>query len=801
MAGSSGTTIRNGSIVQGQGNGLASLPIYAEYAYGLTVQGVNTFSTGIDTGAIDAKYPSGGLTISGCVFKSTSDKVTNRMAMMGALAQVAFSSDAVVVDNNQFIDSPQIGIFASGNDNLKITNNTIKSNSIATDGYGILCNNVHNFVISGNTITADVGKSSRGILLDGYSGVTYNGEIFDNYVDIRERPNPEYGAIGLEATALRLRTWMDAGWHDLHIYNNTFIARTGDGEVHEAIGLRIYMPSNTPGADMNVLIENNTFKGIVDSTNSFYSARAVSLEEVGAICSPLFKNNTFESNDTSLGLGGNDGKDAFDGDFFSNTFSKSSEGATRTYYAVTAGYWNGSVQNVVISDPKYINGATQTIDFPSDYAPADGTTRTVSFGGALAVSVTDTSGKALAGATVTVLDKNGAKVYSGTTDASGQLAGVQLPATTYRQSTTNPDTVTSDGSGPFQVSVSLAGYTTATQTVTQSGTAQFQLPPSGTTVTVNAPSGLTATGTASPASISLSWINNAANATSFSVERSTGSAGTWTVVASGLAATAKTYTDSSVTAGTTYTYRVRAFAGSTASGYSNVASATVPNSLPNAPAAPTNLAAAATASSVSLTWTNNASNATAYSVERSIGSTGAWSIVASNLAATATSYTDSSVTAGAAYSYRVQAFAGTTGSAYSNVASATVPGGTTTAPAAPTNLAATPNASAGGISLSWTNNATNATSYSIERFSGGTGLWGVVVSNLSGTATSFVDNTVTPATFYTYRVQALASTTPSAYSNMAWATAPNVQPTAPAAPTNLTATATASPLAVALSWT
>ena len=282
MSGSQNLTIRNGSILQGQARGYSSLPIYAEYVNGLTVQGVNTMSSGIDTGAIDAKYPRNGLLISGCVFRSTSDKVTNRMAMMGALVQVAFSSDSVVVDGNQFYDSPQIGIFASGNDNLSITNNTIQSNSIVTDGYGILLNNVHHFVISGNTITAGVGKSSRGIMLDGYSGVTDYGEIFDNYVDIRERPNSEYGANGLEATAPRLRTWMDAGWNNLHIYDNTFISRKGANDVHEAIGLRMYIPSNTPGTDLNCLIESNTFEAIVETTDPNFSARAVSLEGVGA---------------------------------------------------------------------------------------------------------------------------------------------------------------------------------------------------------------------------------------------------------------------------------------------------------------------------------------------------------------------------------------------------------------------------------------------------------------------------------------------------------------------------------------
>ncbi|MEN6451435.1 MAG: right-handed parallel beta-helix repeat-containing protein, partial [Thermoguttaceae bacterium] len=797
MANSQYLTVQNGSIVQGQANGFSSLPIYAEYAHGLTVKNVNTMSTGIDTAAIDAKSASMGVEISGCVFRSTSDKVTNRQAMVGAQVQVCFSPDAIVVENNQFYGSPQVGVFAAGDDNLIIRNNTIQSKTIVTDGYGIALNNVHNFVISGNKITAAVGMSSRGIMVDGYNGITDHGEIYDNYVDIRERPNSEYGVLGLEATALRMRTWQDAGWHDLHIYNNTFIARTGVGEVHAALGLRIYIPTNSAGTDLNNVIENNTFKAIVETTDTTYYARAVSLEEVAANSAPLFRNNVFESNDVSLAFGGNDGKDSFDGDFISNTFTRSSEGATRTYYAVSAGFWVGSVENIRIIDPKYAGGATPTVHWDIDYATSDGSTRSLAFGWLLTVNAQDALGNPLAGATVTVFDKSGAQVFTGTADASGQLAAIPLVTTIQNQSNTNLYSVTTDSRGPFQVSVSAPGYATVAQTVdlTQSTATTVALSASGVPVTVNAPSGLAAT--ASNSSVALAWTDNATNATSYVVERSIGSAGTWSVLASNLGANATSYTDSSVTAGTTYSYRVRAFSGSTASGYSNIASATAPNALPATPAAPTGLAAAATTSAVSLSWTNNATNATSYSVERSAGSTGVWTVVASGLAATATSYTDSSVTAGTSYSYRVQAFAESTASDYSNVATATAPGGTATL-AGPTNLTAAASTSPWGVSLSWTDNATGATSYSIERYSGGTGVWSVVASGLAATATSYTDSSVTPGTFYTYRVEALAGSTGSPYSNAAYAIAPSAALTIPAAPTTLMATAAAT--SVSLAW-
>ena len=54
-------TICNGNIVQGQANGYGSVPIYASGLSGLTIENVNTLSTGIDTPAVNAANTSNGL--------------------------------------------------------------------------------------------------------------------------------------------------------------------------------------------------------------------------------------------------------------------------------------------------------------------------------------------------------------------------------------------------------------------------------------------------------------------------------------------------------------------------------------------------------------------------------------------------------------------------------------------------------------------------------------------------------------------------------------------------------------------
>lgn len=89
-------------------------------------------------------------------------------------------------------------------------------------------------------------------------------------------------------------------------------------------------------------------------------------------------------------------------------------------------------------------------------------------------------------------------------------------------------------------------------------------------------------------------------------------------------------------------------------------------------AAPSSLGAVAVAwNQVNLSWTDNASDETAYEVQRATGG-GSYNTVAT-LAAGTSSYSDSGVSELTTYNYRVRALKGTTASTFSNPASATTP--------------------------------------------------------------------------------------------------------------------------------
>ena len=150
-----------------------------------------------------------------------------------------------------------------------------------------------------------------------------------------------------------------------------------------------------------------------------------------------------------------------------------------------------------------------------------------------------------------------------------------------------------------------------------------------------------------------------------------------------IATTAGTaYSDTGLTASTSYTYRVRATdAASNVSGYSGLASATTPAPDTQAPSAPTNLGATAISNSqINIGWTASTDNVgvTGYRVERCAGA--ACSNFAQVGAIGGTALADSGLASGTSYSYRVLALdAAGNLSPYSAVASAT----TQTAPTLP----------------------------------------------------------------------------------------------------------------------
>lgn len=167
----------------------------------------------------------------------------------------------------------------------------------------------------------------------------------------------------------------------------------------------------------------------------------------------------------------------------------------------------------------------------------------------------------------------------------------------------------------------------------------------------------------------VSWPDSSEFETGYEVERSSGGSPFALIGTTGASATG--YHDTGLVTGTTYTYRVRAMNGTAASGYSPEGSGQ-PVGQPNAPTGLT--VAGVTNTSVQLTWTDNATDEVGYAVTRATGG-GEYAQIKYGLPADTTSFTDTGLTPGTTYSYRVQAYNSEAYSESSNVATATTTGG------------------------------------------------------------------------------------------------------------------------------
>lgn len=245
----------------------------------------------------------------------------------------------------------------------------------------------------------------------------------------------------------------------------------------------------------------------------------------------------------------------------------------------------------------------------------------------------------------------------------------------------------------------------------------------------------TTTGNGNNRRIVVTWVDNSITETDFLVQRSTNGS-TWTTVGTprvqplvGNTHGTRSYTDPTSSATVPALYRVVA---RNAVGYGGAHPSLTVQSVSavaavNAPAAPTGLTATLQAGPrVALAWNDTASNETGYVVQRSTAG-GPWAQVAA-LNAGARSYTDTSVTLGSAYSYRVGAVnvAGTTLSPVADV--------TVSAPAAPAPAAnAVP---AGGnrerITVTWADVA-GETGYTVQ--------WSSDGSTVTGSSTRAANST------------------------------------------------------------
>ncbi|MDI6787497.1 MAG: fibronectin type III domain-containing protein, partial [Planctomycetota bacterium] len=174
-------------------------------------------------------------------------------------------------------------------------------------------------------------------------------------------------------------------------------------------------------------------------------------------------------------------------------------------------------------------------------------------------------------------------------------------------------------------------------------------------VVPSAPSGLLAT-VLSDSMIRLNWTDTSNNEDGFKIERSLDGSN-FSPLTSHLSPNATAFTDTALTALTTYWYRVLASNTVGDSGFSNIVSGTT--NAPPIPSAPSNLiTTTVTTSSISLQWQDNSNNEDGFKLERTTSAEGGpasgWALLAT---ITTTSYADTyNLSPNTVYYYRVYAY-------------------------------------------------------------------------------------------------------------------------------------------------
>jgi len=301
--------------------------------------------------------------------------------------------------------------------------------------------------------------------------------------------------------------------------------------------------------------------------------------------------------------------------------------------------------------------ATITVNSSTTFSSsATATPATIAIGGSSAISATvmatGTAGLSNGNVELQIFDKSGNAVATNVWSGQNFTAGQSHP---YQYTWTPAGTT-----APGTYSVAIGVFDSAwTHNYSWNGSAAIVTVTSGQAPP--APTGLSAI--AGHGQVSLSWTA-ASGAASYNVYRGTSPGGEGTTPIK-MGVTSTKFTDTGLTNGRAYYYRVAAVNSSGTSGMSNEASA-----LPEIarPAPPTGLTATAGHLQVSLTWTGS-SGAASYNVYRSTSS-GGLSPTLVKTGVTGTAFTDTGLTAGTKYYYKVAAVNAGGTSGMSNQASA-----------------------------------------------------------------------------------------------------------------------------------
>ena len=248
----------------------------------------------------------------------------------------------------------------------------------------------------------------------------------------------------------------------------------------------------------------------------------------------------------------------------------------------------------------------------------------------------------------------------------------------------------------------------------------------------------------------INWVDKSSSETGYQIQRCAGAACTTfaDIPASPLQASVITYTDTGLTTGIVYRYRVRAISSTGNSDW------ITSNDTSTLPAAPTALVVSSlTDTAITFTWTDNATSELFYEVQRCLGHGCSNFIVASGspLPANAVSYSATGLTPNTHYSFRVRAVSAVGSSDWLTLTNSL------TGPTAPSAFV---NGTLSGTSFqfTWTDNSSTETGYEIQSCSGAACSNFTTITTVAANSTTYTATELSGSTNYRFRVRAVKGT-------------------------------------------
>jgi len=446
-------TIRNGRIVEGQARGMVYRAISKESIGLLEISNLYIEVSGIDSSNFFAESSSNNI-IHDSTIVSRVPYLVNRMDLSNF--PVLIGSDSRFYNN--VIDGGQGGVSTSGYSNVNIYGNTIRINSSSSNHYSVTTYGSSNITVRNNRFESYAGP---GVM---FSSLTTNSSIMDNYFNISAQPCDAEYYTSLTSPAVRVTDYLYGTTYGNRVVNNTIVSTISTFPQYPlchptVIGLRM-----DASGEFNEFSNNYVSLKTTDT-----GAYAHGIKE-GSTSHDIVKNNYIESNNLNIWMA-TDYSQTANAIFISNTFAKGVDPVN--YHTFRIGYCcRINATNYTFIDSRFSGGAS--MDDILWGTGSDGGIYSYHVNWYLNATVTDgLSG--VAGALVSVADKNGEAVFTGSTDSSGRISNIVLEQF-YRYGTYVPYTSNYAIYTPHIITASFAGQSaTATINMTSSMSITLQL--------------------------------------------------------------------------------------------------------------------------------------------------------------------------------------------------------------------------------------------------------------------------------------------------------------------------------------